>query len=78
MDKWTTWSPLLIPVLGYIAVRVRNYFVAKKEAEAALLEKQAAVLKADTDPTNDAEASKLEREAIEARAEAAAAGSVKP
>lgn len=63
---------VLGPVLVFVARHLLAVYSAKKKAHAALLEKRAAALRADTDPSNDGQADKLEDEAAEDRAAAEA------
>lgn len=61
---------ILGPVLVLIARQLLSARGAKKRARAELLEKRAAALRADADPSNDGEAARLEEEAVEEKAEA--------
>lgn len=69
-----SWLPYLItvggPVLVFVAKRVLAAIAASRRSLAASKAKRAALLRADNDPKNDAEAAKLEDEADAIRAQA--------
>lgn len=69
---------ILGPVLTLIVARVLAAQAAKRRALAALKHKKAEEKKADGDPTNDAEAERLEEESIALQAEADALEALKP
>jgi hypothetical protein len=70
-----SWLPMLVTVVGpalvWTATRVTRGVAARQRALAEAKDRRAALIRADGDPTNDAEAARLEDEADAARALAA-------